>query len=163
MRTGCGRTGVVYEREWVRWYEKDGKGNFKIHTLDDTQQSYDLRTVDMYGDLSNGRNTNPPSNGHAVELARRSRNPAIARRRIRRCECRVTAERPYDGGLLGLPVVGLLIPKTGDRNRVVFGEAHYRVAVIRAAGSFDHSDQSAVMNASDILQVILVAVPLKHG
>lgn len=39
-----------YESEWVRWYENDGKGNFKIHTLDDSQQSYHLSTVDMDGD-----------------------------------------------------------------------------------------------------------------
>lgn len=39
-----------YESGWVRWYENDGKGHFKIHTLDDAQQSYDLRTVDMDGD-----------------------------------------------------------------------------------------------------------------
>lgn len=39
-----------YGSEWVRWYENDGKGNFKIHTLDSAQQSYDLRTVDMDGD-----------------------------------------------------------------------------------------------------------------
>ena len=26
------------------------KGNFTIHTLDDNQESYDLRTVDMDGD-----------------------------------------------------------------------------------------------------------------
>ncbi|MFN0130589.1 MAG: FG-GAP repeat domain-containing protein [Verrucomicrobiales bacterium] len=39
-----------YESRWVRWYENDGKGNFTIHTLDDNQESYDLRTVDMDGD-----------------------------------------------------------------------------------------------------------------
>jgi len=39
-----------YESKWVRWYENDGKGNFKIHTLDDAQESYDLRSVDMDGD-----------------------------------------------------------------------------------------------------------------
>ncbi|MBG87564.1 MAG: hypothetical protein CMO80_11785 [Verrucomicrobiales bacterium] len=39
-----------YESEWLRWYENDGKGHFKIHTLDDKQQSYDLRTIDMDGD-----------------------------------------------------------------------------------------------------------------
>ena len=39
-----------YESKLLRWYENDGKGNFKIHTLDDDQESYDLRTVDMDGD-----------------------------------------------------------------------------------------------------------------
>ena len=39
-----------YESEWVRWYENDGKGNFRIHMLDHAQRSYDLRTVDMDGD-----------------------------------------------------------------------------------------------------------------
>jgi len=34
----------------VRWYENDGKGNFTIHTLDEAQQSYDLRSIDMDGD-----------------------------------------------------------------------------------------------------------------
>ncbi|MEL6107479.1 MAG: VCBS repeat-containing protein [Planctomycetota bacterium] len=52
-----------YESEWLRWYENDGKGNFRIHTLDDNQQSYDLRTVDMDGDgdldlLNAGRGSN---------------------------------------------------------------------------------------------------------
>ncbi|MDA7662114.1 VCBS repeat-containing protein [Verrucomicrobia bacterium] len=39
-----------YESEWLRWYENDGSGNFKIHTLDDAQQSYDLKSIDMDGD-----------------------------------------------------------------------------------------------------------------
>lgn len=39
-----------YESRWVRWYENDGRGAFTIHTLDDDQESYDLRTVDMDGD-----------------------------------------------------------------------------------------------------------------
>ena len=42
---GCG-----YESRWVRWYENDGKGCFKIHTLDEAQESYDLRSLDMDGD-----------------------------------------------------------------------------------------------------------------
>jgi hypothetical protein len=52
-----------YESEWVRWYENDGKGRFRIRTLDDAQQSYDLRSVDMDGDgdldlLNAGRGSN---------------------------------------------------------------------------------------------------------
>jgi hypothetical protein len=39
-----------YESRWVRWYENHGQGKFTIHTLDDNQESYDLRTVDMDGD-----------------------------------------------------------------------------------------------------------------
>ncbi len=39
-----------YGSEWLRWYENDGQGRFKIHTLDDSQQSYDLRSIDMDGD-----------------------------------------------------------------------------------------------------------------
>jgi hypothetical protein len=39
-----------FESEWVRWYENRGDGTFVIHTLDEAQQSYDLRTVDMDGD-----------------------------------------------------------------------------------------------------------------
>ena len=39
-----------YESERMMWYENDGKGNFTLHTLDDHQQSYDLRSVDMDGD-----------------------------------------------------------------------------------------------------------------
>ncbi|MEP4077972.1 FG-GAP repeat domain-containing protein [Haloferula sp.] len=39
-----------FGNELVRWYENDGKGNFTIHTLDKSQQSYDLRSVDMDGD-----------------------------------------------------------------------------------------------------------------
>lgn len=39
-----------YESEWVRWYENDGHGNFRIHTIDEAQQSYHLSTVDMDGD-----------------------------------------------------------------------------------------------------------------
>jgi hypothetical protein len=52
-----------YGSERVMWYENDGKGNFTLHTLDDKQQSYDLRSVDMDGDgdldlLNAGRGTN---------------------------------------------------------------------------------------------------------
>ena len=39
-----------YGSERVMWYENDGKGNFRSHTLDSGQQSYDLRSVDMDGD-----------------------------------------------------------------------------------------------------------------
>ncbi len=39
-----------YESERMMWYENDGNGNFTLHTLDDHQQSYDLRSVDMDGD-----------------------------------------------------------------------------------------------------------------
>lgn len=39
-----------FKSQWVRWYQNDGKGGFKIHSLDDNQQSYDLRSVDMDGD-----------------------------------------------------------------------------------------------------------------
>ncbi|MEC8554009.1 MAG: VCBS repeat-containing protein [Planctomycetota bacterium] len=51
-----------YGSEWLRWYENDGKGNFRIHTLDEQQQSYHLSTVDMDGDgdldlLNAGRGT----------------------------------------------------------------------------------------------------------
>ena len=51
-----------YDSERVMWYENDGSGNFALHTLDDKQESYDLRTVDMDGDgdmdlLNAGRGT----------------------------------------------------------------------------------------------------------
>jgi len=39
-----------FESKLVRWYENDGTGRFTIHTLDDDQESYDLRAVDMDGD-----------------------------------------------------------------------------------------------------------------
>ena len=39
-----------YGSEWLRWYENDGSGHFKIHTLDNAQQSYDLNSIDMDGD-----------------------------------------------------------------------------------------------------------------
>ena len=39
-----------YESERLMWYENDGKGNFKLHTIDDAQQSYHLQSVDMDGD-----------------------------------------------------------------------------------------------------------------
>lgn len=52
-----------YGSERVMWYENDGTGNFKLHTLDAQQQSYDLRSVDMDGDgdldlLNAGRGSN---------------------------------------------------------------------------------------------------------
>jgi hypothetical protein len=52
-----------YESEWVRLYTNDGKGTFSIQTLDDKQQSYDLRAVDMDNDgdldlLNGGRGSN---------------------------------------------------------------------------------------------------------
>ncbi|MGK0184880.1 MAG: hypothetical protein ACI9R3_000654 [Verrucomicrobiales bacterium] len=51
-----------YESERVMWYENDGKGTFTLHTLDENQQSYDLRSIDMDGDgdldlLNAGRGT----------------------------------------------------------------------------------------------------------
>ncbi len=39
-----------YGGERVMWYENDGQGHFTLHTLDEHQQSYDLRSVDMDGD-----------------------------------------------------------------------------------------------------------------
>jgi hypothetical protein len=51
-----------YESERVMWYENDGKGRFTSHTIDEGQQSYDLRSIDMDGDgdldlLNAGRGT----------------------------------------------------------------------------------------------------------
>lgn len=48
--------------ERVMWYENDGSGKFKLHTIDTGQQSYDLRAIDMDGDgdldlLNAGRGT----------------------------------------------------------------------------------------------------------
>ena len=39
-----------YESKHVMLYINDGKGNFTLNTLDDNQESYDLRHVDMDGD-----------------------------------------------------------------------------------------------------------------
>ena len=39
-----------YGSKRVMWYENDGKGIFKLHVVDNLQESYDLRTVDMDGD-----------------------------------------------------------------------------------------------------------------
>ncbi|MEM8734632.1 MAG: VCBS repeat-containing protein [Planctomycetota bacterium] len=39
-----------FESERLMWYENDGQGDFELHTLDDSQQSYDLRSIDMDGD-----------------------------------------------------------------------------------------------------------------
>ena len=39
-----------YGSERVMWYENDGTGHFKLHVVDQQQQSYDLRSVDMDGD-----------------------------------------------------------------------------------------------------------------
>ncbi|MFN3189569.1 MAG: FG-GAP repeat domain-containing protein [Aureliella sp.] len=39
-----------FESERLMWYENDGQGHFQLHTLDHSQQSYDLRSVDMDGD-----------------------------------------------------------------------------------------------------------------
>ena len=52
-----------YESERLMWYENDGTGKFTLHTLDDKQQSYDLRSVDMDSDgdldlLNAGRGSN---------------------------------------------------------------------------------------------------------
>lgn len=52
-----------YGSERVMWYENDGRGNFTLHTLDEDQQSYDLRSIDMDGDgdqdlLNAGRGSN---------------------------------------------------------------------------------------------------------
>jgi len=52
-----------YGSERVMWYENEGRGHFKLHTLDAAQQSYHLQTVDMDGDgdgdlLNAGRGSN---------------------------------------------------------------------------------------------------------
>ena len=39
-----------YGSQRLMWYENNGKGHFTLHTVDDAQQSYDLRTIDMDGD-----------------------------------------------------------------------------------------------------------------
>ncbi len=39
-----------YESQRVSWYENDGIGQFTVHVIDDSQESYDLRSVDMDGD-----------------------------------------------------------------------------------------------------------------
>ena len=52
-----------YGSERVMWYANQGKGQFDLHTIDEQQQSYDLRAVDMDGDgdldlLNAGRASN---------------------------------------------------------------------------------------------------------
>lgn len=39
-----------YGSERLMWYENNGRGKFRLHMLDNAQQSYDLRSVDMDGD-----------------------------------------------------------------------------------------------------------------
>ena len=39
-----------YGSQWLRWYENNGVGEFKTHTIDSDQQSYHLSSVDMDGD-----------------------------------------------------------------------------------------------------------------
>ncbi|MEM7474955.1 MAG: VCBS repeat-containing protein [Planctomycetota bacterium] len=51
-----------YESKLLRWYQNDGKGIFRIHTIDSDQESYHLSSVDMDGDgdldlLNAGRNS----------------------------------------------------------------------------------------------------------
>jgi hypothetical protein len=52
-----------YGSERVMWYENNGTGEFTLHTVDEQQQSYDLKSIDMDGDgdddlLNAGRGTN---------------------------------------------------------------------------------------------------------
>lgn len=42
---------VGYESRMAVWFENDGRGQFRMHILDEDQCAYDIRAVDMDGDL----------------------------------------------------------------------------------------------------------------
>src|SRR5690606_19016468 len=64
---------------------------------------------------------------------------------------------------LGRPVVIALLAKAAHPDRAIGGQVDERVAAVLQAGALDHRDQRAVVDASDFFEVVLVAVPLKHG
>lgn len=41
---------VAFGSERARWYENDGRSNFKSHLIGETQQAYDIRVIDLEKD-----------------------------------------------------------------------------------------------------------------
>lgn len=68
---------------------------------------------------------------------------------------------PYSS--LTLPLVGRLFAETGQMDRAVWLNFHQRVAIVLGARPFHHRHQRAVVDAADIVEIILMTVPLKDG
>lgn len=59
--------------------------------------------------------------------------------------------------------MALLIAEPGKLDRAVRGDVHERVAVVLGSRAFHHRNQRAVVDAADLLQVVLMTVPLEDG
>ena len=56
-----------------------------------------------------------------------------------------------------------LAAKAGQTYRAIASQTQDGVTIALLAGSFDHGSKGAVENPADFVQIILVAVPLKHS
>ena len=63
----------------------------------------------------------------------------------------------------GFPVVALLLSETGQLDRTGWSDLHDGVAVVLSSGTFDHRGECAVMDATDVVEFVLVAVTLEDG
>ena len=57
--------------------------------------------------------------------------------------------------------MAFLLTKPGQLDRTGWSDLHDRIAVVPGPGSLDHRCERAVMNALDVVEFVLVAVPLK--
>ena len=70
---------------------------------------------------------------------------------------------PVGALFLSLPRIAFLLAKSGQTKRLLCIDFQDRIAVVFLTRPFHHGHQRAVMNAADLLQIILVAVPLEHS
>lgn len=62
--------------------------------------------------------------------------------------------------LLCTPVISNLLSKAHEANHTICRNLHDRVPAVLRASTLDHSDQSAVVDATNVLKVVLMTVAL---
>lgn len=58
--------------------------------------------------------------------------------------------------------MAILLAESLEMDCAVAVNVHHRVAVVFRTRAFHHRDERAVVDASDMVEIILVAVPLKY-
>ena len=62
--------------------------------------------------------------------------------------------------LLWSPVIRHLLSKAHEANHTICSNLHDRVPAVLRSSTLDHGDQSAVVDAADVLKVVLMTVAL---
>ena len=65
--------------------------------------------------------------------------------------------------LTSIPGVPFLVPEALQPDASIGVDFHQRITIVFRSRTFDHGHESAVVDPSDLVQVVLMAMPLKDG